>query len=137
LFTTLRAINANLPAEERIRVLLGDPPIDWSAITNKGDVIPVQMQRKSHFAGVVINEVLDRGLKGLVITGAPHLDRSPTMPNAMPFTDNNTPPPPVAPMMIMQQIVEQEYPGQTFVVVVHTGFVEDDCKGEIKTRMIQ
>jgi hypothetical protein len=137
LFTTLRSINANLPAEERIRVLLGDPPIDWSTVDSKEDVIPVQMQRESHFAGVVINEVLDKGLKALVITGAPHLDRSPAMPNAMPFTDNSTPPPPVAPMLIMQQIVEQQYPGQTFVIVVHTGFVEDDCNGEIETRMTE
>ena len=31
-FRTVRAINAPLPRERRVRVLLGDPPVDWNSI---------------------------------------------------------------------------------------------------------
>lgn len=45
LFTTLRAINMTLPEGERIRVLLGDPPVDWSAIETREDALPYQLSR--------------------------------------------------------------------------------------------
>lgn len=37
-FRTVRAVNWTLPARRRIRVLLGDPPIDWSRITTHAQV---------------------------------------------------------------------------------------------------
>lgn len=137
LYTILRAINQTLPEEERIRVLLGDPPLDWSTVTTLEDVLPYQLSRESHFAGVVIHEVLDQGLKALVITGAPHLDRS--EPGAMPPlpADSASGVQVTVPSQIgvMQQIVEAAYPGATFVAVVHTGFVEDECNTEVEARM--
>ena len=33
-YRTMRAANWALPANKRIRVLLGDPPIDWAKITS-------------------------------------------------------------------------------------------------------
>ncbi|PJF23742.1 MAG: hypothetical protein CUN53_21350, partial [Phototrophicales bacterium] len=86
---------------------------------------------------VVIHEVLDQGLKALVIIGAPHLDRSepgemPALPaNAASDTQVALPPQ----TGVMQQIVEAAYPGATFVAVVHTGFVEDECNADIEARM--
>jgi len=140
LFTTLRAINQTLPEGERIRVLLGDPPVDWSAIETREDALPYQLSRESHFAEVVIREVLDQGLKALVIIGGPHLDRSP-MTALPPMPSDMTPPSNDGAVMIpsqvgvMQQIVEQAYPGQTFVAIVHTGFAEDACNAEVEARM--
>ncbi len=137
LYSTLRAVNQTLPEGERIRVLLGDPPINWSSVTTLDDVLPYQLSRESHFAEVVIHEVLDQGLKALVIIGAPHLDRSdpsemPTLPtNAASDTQIDLPPQ----TGVMQQIVETAYPRATFVAVVHTGFVEDECNAEIEARM--
>jgi len=137
LYATLRAINQTLPEGERIRVLLGDPPIDWSSVNTREDALPYQLSRESHFAEVVIQEVLDKGLKALVIIGAPHLDRSaprdiPTPPTN-PASDAQAM---ISPQTgIMQQIVEAAYPGVTFVAVVHTGFVEDECNAEIEARM--
>jgi hypothetical protein len=137
LYATLRAINQTLPEGERIRVLLGDPPIDWSTVTTLDAVLPYQLSRESHFAEVVIRDVLDQGLKALVIIGAPHLDRSepgemPVLP-ANPASDAQIALPPQT--GVMQQIVEAAYPGATFVAVVHTGFVEDECNAEIEARM--
>lgn len=137
LYSTLRAINQTLPEGERIRVLLGDPPIDWSTVTTLDDVLPYQLSRESHFAEVVIHDVLDQGLKALVIIGAPHLDRSepgemPVLP-ANPASDAQIALPPQT--GVMQQLVEAAYPGATFVAVVHTGFVEDECNAEIEARM--
>jgi hypothetical protein len=137
LYATLRAINQTLPEGERIRVLLGDPPIDWGRVNTREDALPYQLSRESHFAEVVIQEVLDKGLKALVIIGAPHLDRS--EPRDIPAPPTN-PASDVQAMIptqtgIMQQIVEAAYPGVTFVAVVHTGFVEDECNAEIEARM--
>ncbi len=137
LYTTLRAINQTLPEGERIRVLLGDPPIDWSSVATLDDVLPYQLSRENHFAGVVIHEVLDKGLKALVIIGDHHLDRS--EPGAMPplpaesASGNQVAIPPQN--GVMQQIVEAAYPGATFVAIVHTGFVEDECNTEVESRM--
>ena len=35
-FRAVRAVNASLPRERRLRVLLGDPPIDWDTIRSEG-----------------------------------------------------------------------------------------------------
>ncbi len=137
LYATLRAINQTLPESERIRVLLGDPPIDWSSVVTADDVLPHQLSRESHFAEIVIREVLDKGLKALVIIGAPHLDRSDPLPMpvlpAHPASDAPIALPPQT--GVMQQIVERAYPGVTFVAVVHTGFVEEACNAQIEARM--
>lgn len=36
-FQTVRAVNATLPPERRIRVLLSDPPIDWTSVKTRED----------------------------------------------------------------------------------------------------
>jgi hypothetical protein len=39
-FAQVRAVNLGLPADNRIRVWLGDPPIDWSKIKTQEDFFP-------------------------------------------------------------------------------------------------
>ena len=138
LFTTLRAINLSLPESERIRVLLGDPPFDWSTAQTREDVMPAQLQRETHYAQVVIDEVLAQGLKGLIITGYPHLDRGSAAPTMMAVPANEQggeKRQPAAPPMIMQQIIEAQYPGETFVIILHTGFADEACNSELEARM--
>jgi hypothetical protein len=74
-FRTVRAINRTLPAAQRLRVLLGDPPVDWSQITQKADIDPWVEQRDAHFAGVVETQVLSPGHRGLLIAGGMHFVR--------------------------------------------------------------
>ena len=70
-FRRLRAVNWRLPAAERIRVLAGDPVIDWSTITDRSQI---PLERRDSYAASVINEqVLARGRRALVCYGGGHL----------------------------------------------------------------
>lgn len=72
-FERVRAANLARPPEERVRVLLGDPPIDWTAVTDaKG--YRAFAERDEHFAALVEREVLARGRRALLVTGAAHLE---------------------------------------------------------------
>lgn len=71
LFRRVRAINWPLPASKRIRILAGDPLIDWSTVTDHGQ-IPLD-QRNSYAASVICREVLSKGRRALVCYGGDHL----------------------------------------------------------------
>ena len=73
LYATIRAINQTLPPEKRIKVWLGDPPIDWSEIKTKADWLPFQAQRDDYPSELIEREVLGKNKKALVIYGAAHL----------------------------------------------------------------
>lgn len=74
-FRTVRAVNSTLPPAQRLRVLLGDPPIDWSTVRSKNDWMSMALQRDAHFAGVVEREVLQKGHRALLIAGTGHFLR--------------------------------------------------------------
>jgi hypothetical protein len=57
-FRNVREVNATLPTERRLRVLLGDPPLDWDNIRNKADFRKWVIQRDSYPADLVQREVL-------------------------------------------------------------------------------
>ncbi|GAB3150988.1 ChaN family lipoprotein [Microbispora hainanensis] len=76
-FRTVRAVNWTLPPERRIRVLLGDPPIDWSRITTQDQVDDFLDQRDAHMASVVEREVLAKGRRALICYGSGHVMHSP------------------------------------------------------------
>ncbi|HEY6314207.1 MAG TPA: hypothetical protein VIY52_25890 [Streptosporangiaceae bacterium] len=73
-FRRVRAVNWTLPPEKRIRVLLGDPPIDWSKVTSRSQ-IPFG-QRDTHAASVVEQQVLARGRRALLCYGDEHLQHT-------------------------------------------------------------
>lgn len=72
LFTTIRTVNATLPANKKLRLLLGDPPIAWAAIRNRADLRPWNLQRDIHAVAVLKRESLARGRKVLAIYGDGH-----------------------------------------------------------------
>src|SRR5262247_1930130 len=72
-FATVRAVNQRLPGQKRLRVLLGDPPVDWDVIKTSADMKPELFDRDGHFTSVVENEVLGKGRKALLISGTAHL----------------------------------------------------------------
>jgi hypothetical protein len=74
-FRSVRALNATLPEGRRLRVLLGDPPIDWREVRTREDLQRASTGRSSHPADVLIREVLARGRRALVLYGAAHLWR--------------------------------------------------------------
>jgi hypothetical protein len=80
LFRAVRRVNASRPVDRRLRVLLGDPPIDWKQVARFAD-ISSQMRavgdRDTYPAKLIEREVLGKGRRALVIYGDQHLKRTP------------------------------------------------------------
>jgi hypothetical protein len=93
-FDRIRELNRDRAPAERIRVLLGDPPIDWSDITETVDCDDSDpscldywiFRRDEHFAAVV-QASIERGRRVLVIAGAGHMLRNPDEPERMSLVD--------------------------------------------------
>ena len=71
-FQAVRDLNRSLPRERQLRILLGDPPMDWSAVKNADDYRNILLQRDSHPAELIRREVLAKGRRALVIYGDGH-----------------------------------------------------------------
>lgn len=109
-FRTVRAINRTLPPAQRLRVLLGDPPVDWSQIQFTLETEHIwQEQRDAHFAEVVETHVLAPGHHGLLIAGGAHFDRDSAMEIKSPPTNS-------------VQRLERNHPGSVHVIMLHLGF---------------
>jgi hypothetical protein len=81
-FRAVRAVNASLPRLRQIRVLLGDPPVDWEDIHNLQDLHKAMGDRDGYAFEVLRREVLAKGRRALVIYGGQHLLRRNTIPGA-------------------------------------------------------
>jgi hypothetical protein len=112
-FVQMRTINLSLPPEQRVRVWLGEPVIDWSKIKTREDLVPFMSQRDSYPASIIKREILAKGKKALVIYGAGHFDM-PDMPAEFGIKG-------------LQNLVEDEYPKTFFIVLPYWGFVEKAC----------
>ena len=65
-------VNAALPAARRIRVVLGDTPIDYGRVHGVADadyVRTMENETDAHFAQVVETEVMAKGHRALLIAG--------------------------------------------------------------------
>jgi hypothetical protein len=98
LLSLARAIN--LFTARSLRVLLADPPIDWTRIRSRADLDPFMLQRNESWAGVIVREVLDHGLRCVTIGGGAHLYRG--QPSTVPA------------------LIEREHPGTVSVVHTHS-----------------
>ena len=56
-------------------MILGDPPADWSRITQAAEIFPWLEQRDAHYTGVVETNILAPGYRGLLISGVGHFVR--------------------------------------------------------------
>ena len=73
-FRTVRAVNAPLPPGRQVRVLAGDPPLDWSTITDFDQLRAIAgPQRDTHAASVIETQVLAEGHRALICYGLGHL----------------------------------------------------------------
>ena len=78
----VRSVNAGLPFALRIRVLLGDPPIDWSTVTSPADE-DMNDWRDAHCAHVIDREVMRRQERALILIGGAHISRTVVFPNSL------------------------------------------------------
>jgi hypothetical protein len=75
LFRAVRQVNASLRPERQLRVLLGDPPIDWRHVRGEADHFRWIEMRDSFPAALIRKEVLARHRRALVVYGDMHLQR--------------------------------------------------------------
>jgi outer membrane protein OmpA-like peptidoglycan-associated protein len=94
----VRSLNASLPPARRVRVVLGDPPVDWSAVRGPADE-DMNDWRDAHFAWIVQKEVLEKGRRALLWMGGAHLTRKVRFPDSM------------------IHLLDRRYPRQTLVVL--------------------
>ena len=78
-FSAVREVNMSLPPDRRIRVLLGEPPIDWDRMKTKDDLrawsASPDSSRDGFAADLVRREVLTKNRRGLLLYGAAHFFR--------------------------------------------------------------
>ena len=112
-FEAVRAANLLRAPGKRLRVLLGDPPIDWRRIRTSTcprrpgpTCLEYWISRRSdHYANVVLRKVLARGGKALLVAGAFHLVRPPP---GRPWNETG--------------IIERRHPGSVFTLKPHDFF---------------
>lgn len=103
-FLHVRARNASSPPEERVRVLLGDPPMPWAG-TRTADEYRRFQEREVPYVEVVRKEVLARGHRALLVMGGVHFMRAGPLGLSAPKTS-----PGVA------ELLEKSHPKQLHVV---------------------
>lgn len=81
LYRAVRTINAALPKERRVRVFLGDPPIDWNSPTEKQDREKFMFMRDSYPAELIQRDILGKGRRALIVYGQGHLQRQQMLSN--------------------------------------------------------
>lgn len=92
--TAIRQVNQKLQRTERVRVLAGDPPIDWSHIHSQSEYLVFGAHRDDSAFAVLVT-ALSRGERGLMIYGSAHL----------------------RPTGGIARLFESRYPGRMFVYV--------------------
>jgi hypothetical protein len=67
-FREVRKVNAHLPKKRKLRVLLGDLPVDWDQIKTREDLLKTR-RADSIPAGIIEREVISKGRRAFVIYG--------------------------------------------------------------------
>ena len=81
MYRAVRQVNAKLPPARQLRVLLGDPPIDWATVNSRDDHQKWLELRDSFPAALIQTEVLARKRRALVIYGQMHSQRRQVLSN--------------------------------------------------------
>jgi hypothetical protein len=84
LYESVRAINAGRAPDRRLRLIAGDPPIDWSRTSRAEDIPRRYGFRDIETLAIIEREVLAKGRRAIVIIGEEHVirttDRAPGAP---------------------------------------------------------
>ena len=100
-FRAVRDVNLKLLPSRRLRVLLGDPPIDWAKVASKEEILDWMAKRDTFAAEVVRREVLEKKRHALVVYGDGHLFRA-------------------APEPTLVSLLEKEAPGSLYSITTPT-----------------
>ena len=81
LYKAVRETNMRRHGKHQMRVLCGDPYIDWDKVKTKEDIGPFMGHRDQWYAQVVKDEVLAKHHRAFLIAGATHFLRGQGDPN--------------------------------------------------------
>lgn len=105
-FRTIRTLNQSAGAR-KLRVLLGDPPIDWAQVKTTADFPRGYGYRDPDTFRILEQEVLARGRKALVVIGSAHLIRRDPMFDFAPGDLAKAG---------LGDALDQKYPGRSFMI---------------------
>jgi hypothetical protein len=115
-YANVRAAILKLPREHRIKVWLGDPKIDWTKISSFKDLQPILARRDDNISGIIVDEILKRQKKTLLIIGTGHLVGSESGSGTIP-----------------DKLAEAN-PSALAVISPFTGYIEADCNAKVVAR---
>jgi hypothetical protein len=75
IYRAVRDVNASLPRERHLRILLGDPPIDWASVRTRADFQQWLAQRDTFPMELLRREVLTQNRRAVLLFGSGHLQR--------------------------------------------------------------
>lgn len=99
---TVREANRGLPPDQKVRILAGDPPVDWPSIQTGDDFRRAIQPRDPYVARLAVEQAFGLGKRVLVVYGGGHLMRLPLGPG-----DLRNP---------MTSYILAEHPGAAWVV---------------------
>jgi hypothetical protein len=76
LYDAVRETNIRRRGKHQMRIVCGDPPVDWDKVNDEQDVTPYASHRDDWYAQVVRDEVLAKNHRALLIMGAMHFLRN-------------------------------------------------------------
>lgn len=105
-YETVREVNQKHVCAHPVRLVLADPPIDWSRVKTLEDFQPFA-DRDGFFADVVEREVLAKKHRALLIAGALHVLRKLPPPESDEARDTT-----------VVQLIDRKHPGQLFALAL-------------------
>jgi hypothetical protein len=134
-FFQVRQTNLDLPPEKRIRVWLGEPPINWSEIKNKDEFMKLLGKRDPYPAGIITKNILEQNRKALVIYGSGHFEPLNKEEEAIYARWRKEFPETASQIYrFLQKQIETEYPDAFFVAQVYVGFKDEECTNRFEKR---
>lgn len=103
LLQTVKELNQGLSEHDKIRVIAADPKIDWSEINTLEEYESARGNRNEFYSQIVINEVLTKGRKALLIAGGAHFGKH------------------ESPDKFINQRIEERYPNSVVVIQAPAG----------------
>ena len=76
LFDAVREVNSRQQPERRVRILLGDPAVEWKTVTRE-QLWAIHAKRGDRMRELARDSVLAKGRRGIIIAGFRHLNRQP------------------------------------------------------------
>jgi hypothetical protein len=104
-FAAVRGVNAALPSDKKIKVILAGVPIDWKKIRTKEDLAGFTGEKRAQAVADGVNVALNRGHRVLILGSSEELIRATDGVGGTPIT-----------------ILEKAHPGRVYVVAAQGRF---------------